>query len=182
MIFTNINDVPQSYVGAANSFVKVNSTANGLVFDSTTFLTSNVSGSVNFSGNTINAPSFIGYSEVVNAKGNSTSTVSIDVREGNIQTVTLNAAIVDLVMSTGGLIANRLYSVTLFIKQDATGGRIIDWSNQTIHWPTAEGTYDAVYGPSLSTVANYTDTITLSTLNAGATWFGFLSGKGFATT
>jgi hypothetical protein len=85
-------------------------------------------------------------------------------------------------MSTTGLVSGKMYSVTLFIKQDATGGRIIDWSNQTVYWPTAEGTYDAIYGPSLTTTANYTDVITLTTLDAGSTWYGFLSGKGFATS
>jgi len=182
MIFTNILDVPQSYTGYANGFVRVNQNANGIIFDTNTYITANIATSLSLSGNTILNPSFKSFSEVVATKGNSTSTVVIDIRDGNVQTTTLNAAIVDLVLETAGLISGKMYTVTLFIKQDATGGRIIDWSNQTVYWPTAEGTYDATYGPSLSTTANYTDIITLTTLNAGSTWYGFLSGKGFATT
>lgn len=180
--FTSITDVPQSYTGANDFFVRVNSTANGIIFDGNTYLTSSISGTLNFSGNTLNLPVLQGYGELVNERGNSTSVISIDVRDGNIQTLTLNAGIVDVVLSTAGLNSGTMYSITLFIKQDATGGRIIDWSNQTIYWPTAEGTYDPVYGPTLSTAANYTDIITLVTYNAGTTWYGFLSGKGFATT
>lgn len=180
--FISITDVPSTYSGSNNFFVRVNSTANGIIFDGNSYLTNSISGSINFSGNTVNLPTLKGYSETVSVKGNSTSAVTIDVRDGNIQTVTLNAAIVDVVMSTSGLINGNMYSVTMFVKQDATGGRIVDWSNQTIYWPSAEGTYDAVYGPTLSTVANYTDIITLITYDAGTSWYGFLSGKGFATT
>ena len=102
-------------------------------------------------------------------------------RDGNINTITLNAAIVQIIMSTGGLVSGRLYSITMMLKQDASGSRTVDWSNQTIYWPAAEGIYSP-NGPTLSTQANYTDFVTLMTTNAGATWYGVLSAKGFPTT
>jgi hypothetical protein len=80
-----------------------------------------------------------------------------------------------------GLISGQSHVITLALKQDATGGRTVDWSNQEIYWPGGEGIYSPE-GPTLSTEANYTDFITLMTFNAGTSWFGVISAKGFPTT
>ena len=177
--FNQLSDVPATYV--ASSFVRVNATANGIFYDANTYTTNNITTAVNFNSNTIINPSFKNYSEEIKVSGNSTSTISVDVRDGNVNTITLNAPIVQITMSTGGLVTGRLYSITLMLKQDATGSRTVDWSNQTIVWPAAEGIYSP-NGPTLSTQANYTDFITLMTTNAGATWYGVLSAKGFPTS
>ena len=179
--FYQLTDVPSSYSGKAGNFVRVNATSNGLVYDSNTYTTNNMITPVNFNSNTIYNPAFQNYSEVVKATGNSTSTVTIDIRDGNVNTVTLNAPIVQINMSTSGLITGRLYSITLMLKQDASGSRTVDWSLQNIYWPAAEGIYSP-NGPTLSTQANYTDFVTLMTTNGGATWYGTLSAKGFPTT
>jgi len=184
--FTSLTDVsPQNYTGKANHFIRVNSTANGLVFDSNTYVTNSFGTSVNFSGNTVIAPSFKSYSETVKAKGSINAsvanTVTIEFNDGNVQTVTLNAASIAVVLSTAGLSSNKLHTLTLFVKQDATGGRTIDWSNQTIYWPRGEGIYSPE-GPTLTANANYTDVVSLSTLNAGSSWYGVLAAKGFPTT
>lgn len=63
------------------------------------------------------------------------------------------------------------FAVTLYLGQDATGGRT--WT-----FP-AEVNWGANGAPVFSTVANRVDVVTLSTRDAGATWFGFTAGTGF---
>jgi hypothetical protein len=181
LAFINLTDVPQSYSGKANYFLRVNATATGLAFDSGAYITNSVSTGVNFSGNTIFSPSFQNYSEIINAKGNSGTTITIDPADGNLATVTLNQPIVAIVLGTTGLISGKSFSMTIALKQDATGSRTVDWSNQTIYWPAGEGIY-APEGPTLSTQANYTDFVTFMTFNGGLYWYGLMSAKGFPTT
>lgn len=178
--FINLLDVPQSYSGYAGGFLRVNTTSGGIFFDTNTYVTSDQSGALNLSGNTINSASFKAYSEVVKADTPSMLGTFITFGDGNIRTITLNNTGVPIVMETTGLISGRLYTVTFALKQDATGSRTVDWSNQTIYWPTSEGIY-APTGPTLSTTAGYTDFVTLSTFDGGATWYGVLAAKGFAT-
>lgn len=181
LAFINLTDVPQSYSGKANYFLRVNATATGIAFDSGAYITNSVSTGMNFSGNTIFAPSFQNYSEVINAKGNSGTTVTVSPADGNLATVTLNQPIVAITLGTTGLVSGKSFSMTIALKQDATGSRTVDWSNQTIYWPAGEGIY-APDGPTLSTQANYTDFVTFMTFNGGLTWYGLMSAKGFPTT
>ncbi len=85
-----------------------------------------------------------------------------------------------MLLESTGLVTGRLYSITLMLKQDASGLRTVDWSLNTIYWPEGEGVYSP-NGPTLTTQANYTDFVTLMTTDAGSTWYGVLSGKGFPT-
>lgn len=181
LAFINLTDVPQSYSGKANYFLRVNAAATGIVFDSSVYITNSISTGVNFSGNTIFAPTFQNYSETINAKGNSSSTITINPTDGNLATVTLNSTRVAITLGTTGLISGRSFSITLALKQDATGGRTVDWSNMTIYWPSGEGIY-ATEGPTLSTQPNYTDFVTFMTFNGGVSWYGLMSAKGFPTT
>lgn len=179
--FNQLTDTPQDYTGKENNFIRVNASANGLYFDSNTYVTKNNStGEVNFSSNTLSNAAFKNYSEIIRSTGNSSSSVSIDVRDGNINKITLNAPIVQLLLESTGLVTGRLYSITLMLKQDSSGLRTVDWSLNTIYWPEGEGVYSP-NGPTLTTQANYTDFVTLMTTDAGSTWYGVLSGKGFPT-
>jgi len=175
-----LTDVPP-YTGHANYFLKVNSSANGIAYDSNTYLTNSISSNVNFNSVVAISPTFMSYSEVVSNIGNSGSAVTVNVSAGNLANLTLNAPIVAVTLNPAGLVSGRSSSITLVVKQDSTGTRTIDWSNQTIYWPLGEGIYASV-GPTLSTTPGYTDWITLMTFNAGATWFGVMSAKGFPTT
>lgn len=179
--FKELLDVPHDYTGANNNFIRVNGSANGIAFDSNTYLTNSISTPINFNNSTLLNPTFQNYSEMVYSSGNSGDSVTIDVRNGNISTVTLSNTIVVVTMSTDGLASGHLYSITLMLKQDAVGKRTVDWSNQVIYWPAGEAVYSP-NGPTLSTQANYTDFVTLMTKDAGTTWYGMLSAKGFPTT
>ena len=178
--FNQLTDVP-SYTGNAGYFMKINATANGIAYDSNTYITNSFSSNVSFNNVVALSPTFMHYSEMVNNIGNSGSAVTVNTSLGNMANITLNAPIVAITLSATGLITGRSFSITLKLKQDSTGTRIVDWSNQNIYWPLGEGVY-APAGPTLSTNPNYTDFVTLMTFDAGTSWFGFMSGKGFATT
>lgn len=61
--------------------------------------------------------------------------------------------------------------MTLYIAQDATGGR-------TITWPTVK--WAGGVAPVISTAANAIDIYTFFTMDGGTTWFGNQAGKGYA--
>lgn len=67
--------------------------------------------------------------------------------------------------------AGRLYNLTLFVTQDATGSRTITWP-ASVKW--SGGTI-----PTLTTAANKIDVIVLTTYDNGATWLGFVGGQNF---
>lgn len=117
--------------------------------------------------------SMINYNETVNAIGTVTSSTTISLANGNVQTLTLGAASVPIVLSSTGLAGGKSHSLTLVVTQDATGSRTINWSSNTIRWAGATV-------PTLTTTANATDIFTLFTLNGGTSWYGAISGKNFA--
>lgn len=103
----------------------------------------------------------------------STTTVSgttptINLSNGNVQMLTLTAsATVSLAGATNGVAC----SLSLYLKQDATGGRTVTWPI-AIKWPNG-------VAPSLSTGANKVDLVVLETLDGGTTWFGALAGADY---
>ena len=178
--FTNLTDVPSSYV--AGSFLRVNAAATGIVFDSSTYITNTMSTGMNFAYNTLFNPIIHGYGEDVNNLGTVTASSPISFNPltgGNIITVVLGDSVVGATVNNTGMISGKFYAIQMFITQDGTGNRTIDWSGMTIKWPTAENV--PATGPVLSTNPGYTDVVTLYTINAGATWFGVLSLKGFSS-
>ena len=118
-------------------------------------ITNSFSSNVNFNSHVAISPTFLNYSEVVSTIGNTGSAVTVNTTSGNLASLTLNAPIVAITLNPAGLVSGRSFSITLILKQDATGTRTIDWSNQTIYWPLGEGVY-ATVGPTLSTTPGYT--------------------------
>jgi hypothetical protein len=199
--FLELNDTPDTYSSRAKYVLVVNAATTGVVFSTdlelnsinatsghiitlaANVVTSNVEytgDQIDFNHNKIYRPTLYGHSELVQEIGGSGASETIDIFNGNIISLILNAPTVTIQLSTAGLIDAKLYTVSFFLKQDASGSRVIDWSLNEIWWPTAEG-IDQVAGPTLSTSANYTDVITLYTLDAGANWYGVLTAKGFPT-
>jgi hypothetical protein len=178
---TNLLDVPSSYSGKGSNFLRVNAAATGIVFDSNTYITNNMVTDVNFGYYKILNPIMHGYGEDVNTLGTVTASSPITFNPlagGNIISVVLGDSVVGATVSTTGMISGKLYAVQMFITQDGTGSRTVDWSGMSIKWPTSENI--PATGPLLSTTAGYTDVISLYTINAGATWYGLLSMKGFS--
>jgi hypothetical protein len=199
--FLELNDTPDTYSSRAKYVLVVNAATTGVVFSTDlevnsinatsgyiiTLATDEVTSNVEYTGeqidfnhNKIFRPTLYGHSESLQEIGSSGSSQTIDIFDGNIISLTLNAPTVAIELSTADLIDVKLYTVSFFLKQDGSGSREVDWSLNQIWWPSAEG-INQVDGPTLSTGANYTDVITLYTLDAGANWYGVLTAKGFPT-
>jgi hypothetical protein len=202
-----LTDVANTYSGSANKVLVINAAATGVVFSSNlnlndintttanvgtlkvSTISSNVSfsgnpsfsgTSFNFGGNILANTNFKGYSEFINDAGTSGSTEVWNPLNGNVIKSTLDNPVVTVTLDGTGLDENKLYSMTVFIKQDSTGGRVIDWTNNLLYWSTAEG-INQTTGPTLSVQPYYTDIITFYTYDAGGTWYGSLGAKGFPT-
>jgi hypothetical protein len=64
--------------------------------------------------------------------------------------------------------ANLAQTVSIFMKQDATGGR-------TVTWPSGVKWSNGV-APTLVTTANAENVVSLTTFDSGTTWYGFPAG------
>lgn len=110
------------------------------------------------------------YSEQTFGVGNSGTAVTINMANGNIQSLTLTG---NVTLSVSNPAASGIASsLTLFLTQDSTGSR-------TVTWPTTTK-WDSGTAPTLSTAAGAIDVVTLITQDGGTTWYGFLAGKGMA--
>ncbi len=103
------------------------------------------------------------YADRINAIGNSGATKTITWTNGLVQTITLDN---NCTFSYAGAAAGQ--TITLFIKQDATGSRTVTWP--TTSWPSGTA-------PTLTTTANKTDVITV--FYDGTTYFGFTGGLNY---
>lgn len=186
--FTTITDLnPQSYTGKANWLVAVNAAATGITFiDKDTYVKYTPVANIVFTGSQttlVRFPKFVSYSEQTQTYTSATNSITLTADTGSIYNITLSP-------TSGSSVAIRLptdiaatqgsshWTVVLYIKQDATGSRTVDWSQNTIKWSTAEGVPGT--GPTLSTTANYTDIITFTSRDGGTNWYGFVSARGFA--
>lgn len=107
------------------------------------------------------------YSEVLATAPAATGAVTVDLANGTTHRLTLTGA-VTLAVAGVDPAANRVSTVTLFLIQDATGGR-------TVTWPAGTKWANGV-APTLATAANAVNAVTLTTLDGGTSWFGFVAG------
>lgn len=142
----------------------------------TTAATLNYTSALNVSGSElINAsrrisnPVLLGYTETVNAVGNTAAATTINIASGNAVTATL-AANTTFTFNVGTLTG--AIAFTLFLTNDATAGR-------TITWPTSVKWQDGVT-PTRTTTANRTDVWSFFTTDGGTNWYGALSLRNFA--
>lgn len=96
------------------------------------------------------------------------TTKTINLGDGNVQQVTLQSnTTLTLTGSTGGYAC----SLSLYIVQDATGGRTITWP-ASVKWAGKSA-------PTLTTAANARDLVVLETVTGGTTWYATLAGLDF---
>ncbi len=95
----------------------------------------------------------------------SSGAVSMDVNTATVYDVTLSANTTFSLASPGAGVK----TLTLILRQDATGGR-------TVTWP-ASVKWSAGAAPTLQTTANNVSILSFMTVDNGTTWFGFLSGE-----
>lgn len=110
-----------------------------------------------------------GAADTLKTTAASGSALTLDFTQGTVQDVTLTAATVTLTIS--GATAGTPASMTVLLRQDATGSRVISWP-AAIKW--AAGT-----PPTLSTAASKVDVVSLITNDGGTTIYGFLGGTDF---
>lgn len=169
---------PNTYV--ASSLIVVNDTANGVTqFANSYFVSNTVTANINFDNTTsptINYPSFKSYSEKFTTISSS-GDIDLDVTNSSVFSITLGSTNNINVVSTG-LSTDDFTNLVLYLKQDATGSRTVNWNLNNIHWAEGEG-IDNTTGPLLTTTPNYTDVIVLTTSNGGSSWYGGVIAIGF---
>lgn len=98
----------------------------------------------------------------------STTATTVDLTNGNVQTVTLGS---NTTFTLTGATNSVACSLSLYLKQDGTGSRLVTWPS-SVKWPGAAA-------PQLSTGANKLDLVVLETLDGGTTWYGSLAGADY---
>ena len=139
-----------------------------LVYSGTQWVNSSNHG-IDIKGQTLAGAAMVNYSEVSNVLSYSGGTLTLDMANGNTFIVTMNANVsaFSIVNTDTSFSANRAYSITLVLKQDATGGRTVTWPAGTL-WAGGSA-------PTLSTAANAIDVFTLISISTNQ-WLGFQSG------
>ena len=126
------------------------------------------SGTVNFADNIAQRPEIKDYAETVKAHGTTGGSISLSLEDGNIHTITLNAATTFAFSNPPA--SGKAGSLTLIINQGTTA--------YAVTWPSSVD-WSGGSAPNLSKVS--TDyVLTFLTLDAGTTWRGWLSGRAFA--
>ena len=126
------------------------------------------SGNVTFADYQIIRPTIKDYAEAVKAHGTTGGSITCNLEDGNIHTITLNAATTFTFSNPPA--SGKAGSLTLIINQGTTA--------YAVTWP-ASVDWAGGSAPDLSTVS--TDyVLTFLTLDGGTTWRGWLSGRAFA--
>ena len=159
--------------GTANSILMNGSTPGTTSWSNTltgtTIAGTTLSGAVVGADQIMSAVTHKDYAETCAENATVTGTVSIDMNNGNVHSITLtgNATLnFDNPIATGDS-----SSFTLIAKQDGTGSRVITWPG-TVKWA-------ANTPPTLTTTANRYDILAFTTVDGGNCWFGFVAGQDF---
>jgi hypothetical protein len=123
---------------------------------------------IDLAGQTVRGAAFVQYSELLTSANVSVSSTSVNLDTANTHEITLTTNVTTFSI-TGTFVPNRVYSLTLIVKQDAVGAR-------TITWP-ASFKWDNATPAVLTTTANAIDIFTIISTDAGTTWYAFAAGR-----
>lgn len=129
------------------------------------------SGVMNAADGVLQRPEIKDYAETRATPSSSAGTLTLDMTTANVFEVTLTENVTTLTISNPPA-SGKAGSLTLILKQDATGGRTFAWPASV---KSAGGT-----DPTISGAANAIDIYTLLTTDAGTTWYVFTGGKAFS--
>lgn len=152
---------------ASGSLLTSNSTITGSYVNT---LTQNVtvSGSIFLSGS-LNTPVFIDYEERFTSPAISAGGLTLNLANGNVFNVALNAAITTLTISSPPA-TNNAGSFVLIFTADGTA--------RAVSWGTAV-TWSGGTTPTLTSTNGKKDVFGFISLNGGTNWYGFVGGQNF---
>lgn len=90
--------------------------------------------------------------------------------DGGAATFDLTLSAADCTLTLAGSTAGKASTVTVLLRQDATGSRTVTWPSNIV--------WNGGLPPTLSTGAGYYDVVTLSTVDGGTTWDGLVNALG----
>ena len=122
-----------------------------------------------FDDNVVQGAKLKDYSEVVTAHSITSGNLTLDIEDGNVHTVSIDALISPTLAFSNPIASGDASSLTLFITDGATSGGIT--------WPTSVK-WSGGTAPSLS--ASGTDVVSFTTIDGGTAWYGFVGGIGFS--
>lgn len=159
------NSMTASYYGGtvtSASFASTASFVNRLTQNVT------VSGSIFLSGS-LNTPVFIDYEERFTSPAISAGSLTLNLANGNVFDVALNAAINTLTISSPPA-TNNAGSFVLIFTADGTA--------RAVSWGTAV-TWSGGTTPTLTSTNGKKDVFGFISLNSGTNWYGFVGGQNF---
>ncbi len=120
-------------------------------------------GTADFNENTVQKAVLKNYTETVKAIGDTGTSATLDLADGNVFTATLTGNCT-FTFTTGTNSAPNAASFTLILANDSTPSRTITWPG-SVKWPNNSA-------PSRTTTASKTDIWTFMTPDNGTTWYG----------
>lgn len=152
-----------SYYGGTVTSASFASTAS---FINTLTQNVTVSGSIFLSGS-LNTPVFVDYEERFTSPAISAGTLTLNLANGNVFNVALNAAVTTLTISNPPA-SNNAGSFVLVFTADGTP-RAVTWG-ASILWPAGTA-------PTLTSTNGKKDVFGFISLNSGTNWYGFIGGQ-----
>ena len=140
-----------------------NNNALGFRVNAASVLSINSNGLVDFKENTVQKAVLKNYTETVKAIGDTGTSATLDLADGNVFTATLTGNCT-FTFTTGTNSAPNAASFTLILANDSTPSRTITWP-AAVKWPNNSA-------PSRTTTASKTDIWTFMTPDNGTTWYG----------
>lgn len=111
----------------------------------------------------------LGGQETVSTNAAATGAVTLNLTNGNVFSLTLTG---NVTFTFSGASAGKACSFAAYLKQDATGSRVVTWP-ASVKWAAGAA-------PTLSTTANALDVVVFESLDGGTNWYGSLVGTAFA--
>jgi hypothetical protein len=110
---------------------------------------------------------FKNYKEVYSTIGISSNILTLNLNNGNIFNVLLNANILTITISNIPSSTHNI-SFTIIFTADGTA-RAVNWPN-TVIWPSGNA-------PSITSTAGKIDVFSFTSNDGGSTWIGFVGGQ-----
>ena len=120
-------------------------------------------GTADFNSNTVQKAVLKNYTETIKAIGNTGTSTTLDLADGNVFTATLNGNCT-FTFTTGTNSAPNMQSFSLILSNDSSAGRTITWP-AAVKWPN-----NSI--PSRTTAASKTDIWSFMSPDNGTTWYG----------